>query len=385
MKFLRLVWANLWRKPLRTTLTGLSVFVAFLLFGLLCVVRQSLTAGVSMAGADRLVTRHKVSIIQMLPVSYEARIARIPGVAAVVHQSWFGGIYKDPKNFFPNMPVEPEKYLEMYPEFVLPKAQERAWIADRTGAIIGRSLATRFGWKVGDTVPLMSPIWRRADGSGAWEFHIDGIYDGAKKSTDTSQFFFHYTYFDEGRSFWKGMVGWYTVRVTDPAKAAEVARAIDAEFANSPYETKTEPEGAFAQAFAQQVGDIGAIMMSIQAAVFLTILFVAANTVAQSVRERTEEIGVLKALGFPSGTVFGLVLAESLALALVAGVSGLGLVWLFTLGGSPIPALLPVFYLPTPDIAAGFGLVILLGVLAAAGPAWGAMRLGVADALRRMS
>ncbi len=385
MKFFRLVWGNLWRKPLRTTLTGLSVFVAFLLFGLLCVIRQSLTAGISMAGADRLVTRQKVSIIQMLPVSYGDRIAQIPGVAAVVHQSWFGGIYKDPKNFFPSMPVQPEKYLEMYPEFVLPEAQRKAWIADRRGAIVGRSLAERFGWKIGDTVPLMSPIWRRADGSGAWEFHVDGIYSGAKKSTDTSQFFFHYKYFDEGRSFAKGMVGWYTVRVKDPAKADEVAKTIDAEFANSPYETKTEPEGAFAQAFAQQVGNIGAIMMSIQAAVFLTILFVAANTVAQAVRERTEEIGVLKALGFSNRMVFGLVLAESLLLAAVAGLAGLGLIWLITLGGSPSPAFLPVFYFPIPDFMVGVFLVALLGVFAAALPAWQAMRMGVAEALRRVT
>jgi len=383
MKFIVLITSNLRRKKLRTALTVLSIFVAFVLFGLLCVIRNALTAGVTMAGADRLITRHKVSIIQLLPESYEARIARIPGVSLVVHQTWFGGIYQDPKNFFMNMPVRPEPFLQMFPEFVLPEAQKKAWFQNRTGAIVGRSTAQRFGWKVGDRIPLQAPIWQLAKGGNTWEFEISGIFDGAKKSTETTQLIFNYEYFDEARAFAKGQVGWYTIKITDPAKSAEVAKAIDTEFANSAYETKTEAEGAFAQGFAQQVGDIGAIMLGIQTAVFFTILLVAGNTMAQAVRERTEEIGVLKAMGFSNELVLGLILSESCLIAAIGGLGGLGFTWLLTAGGSPMPSMLPVFYLPGSDLLTGFGLVLALGVVTGALPALQAMRLGVADALRR--
>ncbi len=385
MRFLYLVWRNLARKRLRTALTVLSILVAFLLYGFLGAIRQALTAGVSMANADRLVVRHKVSIIQMLPVSYKGRIEKIPGVLAAVHQTWFGGIYQDPKNFFPNMPVEPEAYLAMFPELVLPEAQRKAWIGSRTGAIVGRTTATRFGWKVGDRITLHSPIWQRGGRNDAWDFDISGIYDGAKKDTDTSPLFFQYTYFDEGRSFWKGQVGWYTVRVKDPGRAAEVATAIDAEFANSPYETKTEAEGAFMQGFAQQVGDIGSIMVAILGAVFFTILLVSGNTMAQSVRERTEELGVLKALGFSNRLVLGVVLGESAAIAGLGGLTGLGLAWLITSRGSPVPGMLPVFFIPGRDLVIGLFLIVALGVLSGILPAVQAMRLKIAEALRRQA
>jgi len=385
MKFIVLITSNLRRKKLRTSLTVLSIFVAFVLFGLLCVIRNALTAGVTMAGADRLRTRHKVSIIQLLPESYEARIARIPGVSLVVHQTWFGGIYQDPKNFFMNMPVRPEPFLQMFPEFVLTDAQKQAWFKNRTGAIVGRSTAQRFGWKVGDRIPLQAPIWQQSKGGNTWEFEICGIFDGAKKSTETTQLIFNYEYFDEARAFAKGQVGWYTIKITDPARSAEVAKAIDTEFANSAYETKTEAEGAFAQGFAQQVGDIGAIMLGIQTAVFFTILLVAGNTMAQAVRERTEEIGVLKAMGFSNELVLGLILSESCLIAAIGGLGGLGFTWLFTAGGSPMPSMLPVFYFPGSDLLTGFGLVLALGVVTGALPALQAMRLGVADALRRGS
>lgn len=383
MKFFTLVASNLKRKKTRTVLTILSIIVAFFLFGLLCALRKALDGGVSMAGADRLITRHKVSIIQMMPVSYQTRIAAIPGVSGVVAQSWFGGIYQDPSNFFPSMPVNPEAYLDMYPEFVLPPEQKAAWLANRTGAIVGRTTADRFQWKVGDRIPLASPIWRRENGSNAWEFDLVGIYDGAKKGTDTSQFFFHYDYFDEGRQYAKGTIGWFTIRVKDPARADQIAAQIDREFANSATETKTEPEGAFAAGWAQQIGDIGTIVTGILSAVFFTILLVSANTIAQGVRERTEEIGVLKAVGFPNGLVLGLVLAESCLIAGLGGFTGLGLAWLMTAGGSPIPSMLPVFFIPPKDLLLGVSLVLVLGLVTGALPAVQAMRLGVADALRR--
>jgi len=385
MKFLTLVASNLKRKKLRTLLTLLSIGVAFFLFGLLCALKEALAGGVSMAGADRLITRHKVSIIQMIPISYRTRIAAIPGVDAVVDQTWFGGIYQDPKNFFPSIPVDPAGYLDMYPEFLLPAKEKEAWLATRTGAIVGRATATRFGWKVGDRIPLKSPIWRRENGDDAWEFDLVGIYDGAKKGTDTSQFFFRYDYFDEGRAFGKGTISWFTIRVKDPAQADRLAARVDEDFANSAAETKTEPEGAFAQGFAQQVGDIGTIVTGILTAVFFTILLVSGNTIAQSVRERTEEIGVLKALGFPNGLVLGLVLAESCLIAALGGLLGLGGAWLMTAGGSPAPALLPVFYIPPHQLLAGVGLILALGLATGALPAFQAMRLGVAEALRRQA
>jgi len=383
MRFVALIWSNLKRKKLRTLLTVLSIFIAFVLFGLLCTIKEAFTAGISMAGADRLVVRHKVSLIMTLPVTYGPRMERLPGVASAVSFTWFNGIYRnEPKNFFGTFPTEPEPFLALYPEILLPEEQKQAWLKTRNGAIIGRQLVDRFKWKIGDRVPLVSPIWPR-EGEGAWEFEIVGIYDGAKKATDTSGFYFRYDYFDEGRARGKGLVGWYGVQVKDPDRAAEVAKGIDAEFANSPHETKAEPEGAFMQGFAQQIGDVGKILIWILSAVFFTILLVAGNTMAQSVRERTEELGVLKSLGFTNQLVLALVLAESCLIAAVGGLVGLALAWLIAAAGSPVPAMLPVFYLPPRYLVIGGGLVVALGLVAGILPAWRAMRLQIAVALRR--
>ncbi|GMW03377.1 MAG: hypothetical protein AMXMBFR84_45110 [Candidatus Hydrogenedentota bacterium] len=383
MKFLALVASNLKRKKLRTTLTLLSIFVAFLLFGLLCTIKEAFTSGVSMADADRLIVRHKVSLIMTLPEAYLARIERVPGVTSAVHMTWFNGIYQnEPKNFFATMPTIPEPFLDMYPEYLLPDDQKQAWLKTRTGAVVGRTLAERFNWKLGDRIPITSPIWMR-DGEEAWEFDIVGIYDGADKATDTSGFFFRYDYFDEGRIDQKGQIGWYAVRVANPEQASEVAAAIDAEFANSPYETKSEPEGAFMQGFAQQIGDMGTILIAVLSAVFFTILLVAGNTMAQAVRERTEELGVLKAMGFTNRLVLFLVLAESCLIASVGGLTGLLAAWLITAGGSPVPAMLPVFYLPIQNLLTGIAIVFALGIVAGIFPAIQAMRLQIAVALRR--
>jgi putative ABC transport system permease protein len=383
MRFLSLIGSNLKRKKLRTSLTVLSIAVAFVLFGLLCALKEAFTAGVSMAGADRLIVRHKVSLIMTLPVSYETRIERIAGVAAAVHWTWFNGIYQnEPKNFFGSFPVNPEPFLTMHPEYLIPEDQVQQWLQTRTGAVVGRTLAERFDWKIGDRVPLMSPIWPR-EGEEAWDFDIVGIYDGAKKGTDTSSFFFRYDYFDEARARGEGQVGWYVVRVEDSDRVAEVARAIDDEFANSPYETKTEPEGAFAAGFVQQIGDIGTMLIAILGAVFFTILLVAGNTMAQTVRERIQELGVLKAMGFSDELVLVLVLAESCLIAAVGGLTGLGLAWLATAGGSPVPSILPVFYLPPRDLLIGVAIVLALGIVTGIVPAFQAMRLEIAVALRR--
>lgn len=383
MKYFTLVWSSLKRKKSRTILTLLSIFVAFILYGLLCTVKEAFTAGVTMAGADRLIVRHKVSLILALPVSYQARMQNIPGVDTVTHFTWFNGIYQnEPKNFFGSFPFELESFLKIYPEYTLPEDQKQAFLKTRNGAIAGRSLVNRFKWKIGDRISLVSPIWPNKSG-GAWDFEIVGIFDATKKTADTSGFYFRYDYFDEGRAYGEGLVGWYGVRVKDPDKAADIAKAIDNEFANSPYETKAEPEGAFMQGFAQQVGDIGAILVGILSAVFFTILLVAGNTMGQSVRERTEELGVLKAMGFTNQLVLGLVLAESCLLTAVGGLAGLGAAWLFTLQGSPVPSMLPVFYLPIRYIYMGVGIVFGLGMIAGIFPALQAMRLQIAAALRR--
>jgi putative ABC transport system permease protein len=281
------------------------------------------------------------------------------------------------------MPVKPDEYLDMYPEFRLPPEQREAWLNTRSGAIAGRGIAERFGWKIGDRIPINATVWTRKGGELTWEFDLVGIYDGAEKGTDTTQFLFRYDFFDESRQFAQGMVGWYTVRVTDPDRAAEIAAAIDAEFANSPYETKAEPEGAFLQGFANQIGDVGFIMMSIIAAVFFTILLVAGNTMAYAVRERTSELAVLKAVGFTDGGVLGLVLGESFLLTILGGGLGLGLAWSLVSMGDPTSGSLPVFFIPMQDLVVGVGLILVMALLAGILPALQARRLRIADALRR--
>jgi putative ABC transport system permease protein len=383
MKYLHLVWSNLKRKKLRTLLTVLCILVAFVLFGYLAAIKRAFNQGIDVAGLDRLIVRHKVSIIQFLPESYKGRMEKIKGVSSAVFATWFGGIYQRPSNFFAQLPVVPDEFLDMFPEYILSEEEERAWLETRSGAIAGRILADRFDWKVGDRIPIQATIWTKKDGGNSWEFDLVGIYEGAEKGTDTSQFFFRHDFFHETRAWGSGNVGWYYVRVDEPERAAEIARLIDEEFANSPHETKTEPEGAFVQGFAKQIGNIGAIMMAILSAVFFTILLVAGNTMAQSVRERTEELGVLKAMGFTHRGVLGLVLAESCLLAMLGGFLGLGIAWFLISLGDPSGGALPIFFFPTRDLVLGIVLVLLLGLATGLLPALQAQRLQIADAMRR--
>jgi putative ABC transport system permease protein len=386
MGYLHLIWSNLQRKKLRTLLTLLSILVAFVLFGLLSSIKQALTGGVTIEGSNRLIVRHKVSIIQLLPVSYKARMERIPGVALATHQTWFGGRFeREPKAFFMQNPVDPEDFLDIHPEIILAPEQKKAWLNTRTGAIVGRTTADRFHWKIGDKVPIFSSIWRKADGSQTWEFDIVGIYDGKEKNSDTMSLFFRYDYFDEARGGAKGQVGWYTVRVKDPARAAELAKLVDQEFENSDEETKTEPEAAFAQAWVKQVGNIALMTAAILGAVFFTILLVTGNTMSQAVRERTGELGVLKAVGFTNAKVVALVLAESCLLSIMGGALGLGLACVvIPVLAKVLSSTLPMFYFPARDVALGAGICLALGVITGLFPALAAMRLRVADALRRM-
>ena len=381
MKFLPLIWKNAWRRKFRTTFTLLSIFVAFLLFGILMTIRAAFSLGVDIAGLDRLILIHRVSLIMPLPYSYLGRLQTTPGVELATHQTWFNGIYREPANFFANIAVEPEQFLKIYPEFRLPADQVNAWRADRQGAIAGRDLAERFGWKVGDRIPLIGTIWQPKQGQ-VWDFNLVGIYDG-EDGIDKTQFFFRYDYLDENRAEGEGLVGWYVVKIADPSQAVALSRTFDEMFANSSAETKTTTEKGFIEGFAKQIGDIGAIMIAISSVVLCMFGLVAASTMAQSVRERTSELAVLKTLGFTGGAILALVLAESLFIVLAGGGLGLAAAWLFVQQGDPTGGLLPMFVLPPRDVAIGVGLMATMGLLAGAAPALAAMRLRITDALRR--
>jgi putative ABC transport system permease protein len=385
MKYLPLIWRNLMRRKIRTIVTLLSILVAFVLFGALMAIRAAFSLGVDVAGVDRLMMIHKVSIIQLLPKSYGDRIRSTEGVTEVTHANWFGAYYQNTNNFFANMAVDPESWLQMYPEYTLPDDQKKAWLADRTGAIVGVDTAKKFSWKVGDRIPLISPIYQRPDRK-PWEFTIDGIYDSPVKGADKTQFFFNWEYLNEtfrNSGFLNGQVGWYVIRVADPSTSDQLAKRIDEMFANSPAETKTATEKAFASDFAKQVGDIGTIMMLIAAVVMSFILFVTGNAMAQSIRERTNELAVLKTLGFGEQRILALVLLESTSLAIIGGGLGLLIAWTIILQGDPTNGLLPAFYFPARDLAGGIGLVLALGICSGLLPAVQASRLRIVDALRR--
>ncbi|MGZ4810663.1 MAG: ABC transporter permease [Thermoanaerobaculia bacterium] len=382
MKFIGLIFSNFRRHKTRTLLTILSIMVAFILFGYLAAIRKAFQMGVSVAGADRVIVRNKVSLIQPLPQSYQAQIDRMDGIAVTSQASWFGGIYIDERNQFAQIAVEPEKFLRIYPEFVLPPAQKQAWLQTRTGAIAGRKTAEKYHWKVGDKIPI-KPTYLRPKSGSVWEFDLVGIYDGANPETDTTQFLFRHDYLDENRAFGKGNTGWYQIKVKDPKQSEDLARRIDETFANSPYETKTETEKAFVKGFAEQMGNIGAIVVAILTAVFFTILLVAGNTMSQAVRERTSELGVMKAVGFTDVQVLSLVLVESLLISIVGGAIGILLGWFAVSAGDPTGGALPIFFFPPEDVIKGVVLIILLGLITGALPAVQALRLNPVEALRR--
>jgi putative ABC transport system permease protein len=342
--------------------------------------------GVDVSGADRLVVIHKISLIMPLPIAYKERIAAVPGVEAVTHMNWFGGIYQDPKNFFAQMAVDTPTFFDLYPEYVVPPAQLKAWNADRAGAIAGRDLAQRFGWKIGDKIPIQGTIFWHKDGSRLWTFNLDGLYAPGKKGVDATQFFFHYDYLKEAAARGGDLVGWYTIRIADPNRAGEISQRIDGLFANSAYETKTSTEKAFAQGFANQIGNIGAIVRYVVSAVLFGMLLVIGNTMAQSVRERTNELAVLKTLGYSNRLVLFLVIAESCLLALCGAGLGLLLSWgvLTPLVGKMLKQFLPVFFIPAWGILLGLAVALVLGMLTGLVPGIQAMRLRIVDALRKV-
>jgi len=385
VKYFYLVWKSLWRKKIRTILTLLSVFVAFLLFGLLSAFNIAFRGGVDVADASRLITIDKISLINLLPESYGQKIRSIPGVKQVASSTWFGGHYQDKKNQFPQFPVEPEIYLEVYPELVLPTEQKEKWFRTRDSAIVGRDLVNLYSWKVGDRVPIHSEIWTNVSGSQVWDFEIAGIFDTEDPRGSTALMLFHYDYFDEGKAFGKGLVGWYVLTIDDPGRAADIANAVDTQFANSPNQTRTSTEAAFAESFVKQFGNIALIVRLILSAVFFTILLVAGNTMAQSVRERLSELAVLKTLGFENGSVMGMVLAESVLVMLLGGLIGLGLSWFILAGTAKLTgAILPGGLVLTNEaLLTGVLIMLLAGIAAGIFPAMRAMRLTIVEALAR--
>jgi len=378
MKYLPLLIANLKRKKVRSFLTIASFAVALFLYGLLATIDYAFYQSIDMAGIDRLVIRNKTSLIMPLPVAYNERIKQMEGIEIVSYASWFGGIYQDLKNFFPQFALEPETYLAIYPEFVVPEDQWRDFLADRQGCIVGHKTAEKFNWKIGQRIPLQGTIY-----GGTWEFNLRGIYHGKRKTDDVTQFWFHHTYLDENTPYEKGYVGWYMVKIDSSDNAERISKAIDQRFENSPFETTTETERAFATGFVKQFGNIKLIILSVGSVVFFTLLLITGSNISLSVRERTNEIAVLKTLGFSDQIVLLIILAESVTYALIGGLIGLGLCKLFTLGGDPTGGMIPVFYLAPATIVSGCLLTIAIGIAAGAIPAILAMRLKIVDAMRR--
>jgi putative ABC transport system permease protein len=383
MKFSRLIFANLFRKKARLILTIGSFAVALFLFTFLAVVKGAFSRGTELAGADRLVIINRAGLIQVIPLAYRDKILAIPGVKAVTHNNWFGGVYQDEKNFFPQFAIDVENQRQVMTEMRVPDDQWKNFVNDRQGAVAGATLAKRFSWKVGDRIPLKNALYGPTK---TWEFNLDAIYANDHPGGDESQFWLQWKYFDENiPSIMKGSIGWYVLKLDNPDDAVRVAKAIDARFANSSTETKTETESAFQAGFAKQLGNIEFLILTIGGVVFFTLLLVTGNTMAISVRERTGELAVLKAIGFTDRFVLFFVLAESLVIALIGGLLGLGLAVLaIPVVGAGLNGLLPPLLLSVTTLSLGLGFALLVGTASGLLPGLGAMRLRVVDALRRV-
>ena len=383
MKYSRLIFANLFRKKARLILTIGSFAVALFLFTFLAVVKNAFSRGTELAGADRLVIINRAGLIQTIPLAYRDKILAIQGVKALTHNNWFGGVYQDEKNFFPQFVIDPENQRQVMTEMKVPDDQWKNFVNDRQGAVVGAGLAKRFGWKIGDRIPLKNALYGPTK---TWEFNLDGIYKNDHPGGDESQFWLQWKYFDENiPSVIKGSIGWYVLKLDTPDDAVRVAKAIDTEFANSSTETKTETESAFQAGFAKQLGNIEFLILTIGGVVFFTLLLVTGNTMAISVRERTSELAVLKAIGFTDRFVLFFVLAESLVIALIGGLIGLGLAILaIPAVGAALNGLMPPLLLSAVMLLIGLGFALLVGAASGLLPGLGAMRLRVVDALRRV-
>ncbi|HRG17110.1 MAG TPA: ABC transporter permease [Pseudomonadota bacterium] len=380
MKYLPLVLGALFRKKWRTLLALLSLMLAFLLLGLGQAVNSLVEGGAEFLGANRLITQARTSFTQPLPMRMLPRIESVPGVKFVGHSQFFGGVYQDPRNFFPQFAVNPQRLYDTYPEWKLDLDARRAFVSTANGAIAGRQLADKHGWKVGDTIPLSSFIWQKTDGTRDWEWKLVGIFDGRDQEwqSRTNIMYLNYAYFDESRiQGARGLAGVFVVVVDDADNAEKIAAAIDAQFENSPDESKTQSEQEFQLGFLRQIGDIAFIVNAIIGAAFFSILILTGFIMNQSVRERVPEFGVLKCLGFTDRTVLGLVLAEALALCALGAIMGLALAFVVT---GLLPPEFPVRIGSRVFVAAAIT-TVLLAVIVGLPPAWRAMHLKIVDAL----
>ena len=382
MKLFGLMWSNLFRKRTRTILTMLSVAIAFLLFMLLRTVAGAFETGGNLVGVDRLIASPKYSIVDSLPISQKQQILAIEGVAAVTQQQWFGGIYQDPKNFFPKYPVEPREFFAMYEELVIDPEQLDAFAAKRTAAVAEQQLADQYGWKIGDIIPIEADIWPKDDGTRTWEFELVGTYVSTEGRNPV--LLFQYQYFTEAvADYGKDQIGWWTVRLSDPERAGEIARTIDRQFENSLNPTRTATEDEFSRQFASQLGDIGFITTIIMAAVFFTIVLLTGNTMTQALRERIPELAVLKTLGFSDGSVSALVLGEAVLLCLVGALGGIALAYgVVAMAGPALEGMLGSFALTIDVVGLALLLALIIGLVIGGLPALTARRLTIIDALR---
>lgn len=379
MKYLVLVWAGLWRKKARTILTMLSVVVAFLLFGLLQGINQGMKHVFQSLNVDRLYVQSRFSESDSLPLAYLKQIQAVPGVRTVTHWSYFGGFYQDVQNSLPVFAIDASTQFDVYPKIKIPAEQIEAMKRIRTGAIIDKEIAAKYGWKIGDRIPLQTSIWTRKDGSDTYPVDVVGIMDiSAYNAGSFPAFYINYDYFDKARAFGNGTVEYYVLSIADPRRGDGIAAAIDAKFANSGDETLTQTEQVFAQAQIKQVGDINLIANSIVGAALFTLLFLTGNTMMQSVRERIPELAVLKTLGFSDGKVLALILLEAICLCVFAALIGLGLARAaFLMMGSLFGALSPTALV----LGTGIGIAILLAAVSGLPPAWRSTRINIVDAL----
>ena len=380
-----LVRKNLFRRKLRAALMIVSILIAFAIFGVLAAFYSGFTAGEDVAAADRLVVVNKINFTQSLPIAYYARVRAVQGIRQFTHANWFGGYYQDPKNVLVVFAVDPETYMDIYSrDFEISPEARAAFLRERTAALVGDTMARKWGWKVGDRVPVASNIFSQRSGGHTWDFTIAGILKGKTERTDADVMWIQYDYFDETRSFGKDTIGWLMLQTANAADNDRVAKAIDAMFVNSSAETSTDTEKAFNKAFTAQFGNIAFIVFLVVGAAFITILMIVGNTMALCIRERTREIGVLKTLGFSGPRIFALVLGESVLLALLGGIPGLALAWAATVALRPsISNFMPGFALNGAVAAEGVILIVALGIVTGFIPGIDAFRLRIAAALGR--
>ena len=384
MGLLKLLFKNAFRHKLRTFLTVLGITIAILAFGMLRTIVGAWYAGVEASSATRLVTRNSVSLVFFLPISYKEKIRQVPGVTEVGYSDWFGGVYIEEKNFFPNFATDAKTAMTLFPEFIVSEDQKNAFMHDRKGAVVGRKTAQRFGWKIGDLVTLKGTIF-----PGNWEFVIRGIYRGAQKSTDESQFFFHWNYLNESLKktapYRADKVGWFLVGVRSPDVAADVSVEIDKLFKNSLAETITETEKAFQLSFISMTEAIVVVIQLVSIIVIIIIMAVMANTMAMTVRERTGEYAIMKTLGFGGWHIAGLILGESLVIAGTGSALGIGLTFPAAKAfGDSLSQYFPIFNVSRSTVYLEMAAGLIVAVVAAVFPIWRAIRLRIADGLRRI-